>query len=207
MGGFDYVLNVCGDHNFNDETCGEGSAVCERHRQSELATQVLGQTASTTWGWVDEQDGVYGQGSRLVMAMTGSACRSDNNSTKATGEIDFVCSTKEFVALRHAEGSTPAPVEDCNVGFSFYTAQACGAPRYECFNGTKCVMTTDYPGKHATFEGCRASCGDKPPAYDCVFSAANGFQCIEDLAGNFTNFGDCEDSCSLKAVGVERRSF
>merc|ERR550514_294940 len=207
--GFDYVIQVCRDLHYADDTCTEGSGVCERHRQSELTTQVFGYTASTTLAWDDAQDGIYGQGSKLILAMSGAPCWSDNT-TAAKVEIDFVCSQKEFVALKHAEGSTRAPVEDCSVAFTFYTAQACGSPRYDCFDGAKCGASLsetgvlDFSGEFATFEGCRASCGDKPPSYDCAFSAANGFQCIEDPFGNFTSFGDCEASCSLKAARVVR---
>ena len=199
--GYDYVINVCRGLNYNDDTCHGGSSVCERHRSSDRTTEVFGYTSSTKLRWADAPEGVYGVGSHVVMEMTGGQCWSDpTNTTDAKVEIKFVCSAKEFLALDINEGRTHDP-QKCTVGFTFYSSQACGAERYECFNGTKCVTSADNTGKYGRFEGCRADCGEVPQ-YACVHSAAEGHQCIESLEGNHADFASCQTSCAAKAVRV-----
>ena len=199
--GYDYVINVCRGLNYNDDACHEGSSVCERHRSAELATQVFGYTGSTKLRWSDVTEGVYGAGSHVVMEMTGGKCWSDpTNATNAKVEIKFVCSAKEFLTLDVHEGVTHDP-QNCTVGFTFYSAAACGTQRWQCFNGTKCVTSAENTGKYGSFESCRADCGEIPQ-YACVHSDAEGFQCVESLDGNHTDFASCQTSCSAKVAGV-----
>eukprot|EP00035_Acanthoeca_spectabilis_P019743 m.429521 g.429521 ORF g.429521 m.429521 type:complete len:204 (+) comp17019_c0_seq1:582-1193(+) len=149
--GYEYVANICGNLNYNDETCIEGSSVCQRHKKTAASTDVYGYIASIKLAWNDP-DAVYTYNSSIVMDMTGTACGATSNTTEAKTTIVFVCSNKEFLML---QSETP---KTCSVSFLFFTAQACGSPRYTCSNGVKCITTDDYSGEFGTYDACAASC-------------------------------------------------
>jgi len=189
---FDYVINICGQLSYQDDTCHAGSAVCERHRRSDLATTVLGYLGSTALAW-HHPDGAYTRNSSVRLAMTGEKCKANNNLTDASTVIHFMCSNKEFLVL---QSEKPAA---CQLELLFFTAQACGTPRYTCFNGTKCVESNDNFGKYATYDSCVAECGVQPPRYSCIEDKAYGFQCAEDRQGRFGSFDGCTNACSAAA--------
>jgi hypothetical protein len=89
------------------------------------------------------------------MEMSGSACGATGNRTAASSTVVFACSNREFLMLESEQ------LEVCKASFIFFTAQACGSPRYTCFNGTKCVESQAYSGAYGTYESCAAECTDK----------------------------------------------
>lgn len=191
--GFDYVLNVCSNLNYQDDTCHEGSSICQRHKKSSMSTDVFGYTGSISLGWEDP-DGIYTYNSSIVMRMTGTACGMTNNETESETTVNFICSNREFLML---EKENP---ETCKVSLLFFTAQACGAPRYSCFNGTKCVESPS--GEFGEYETCSASCGvSNAERYACV-EGLSGFQCTQKPDGPFTDFGTCTTDCAK--VGERR---
>jgi hypothetical protein len=183
---FDYVVNVCSNLNWNDDVCVEGSSVCQRHRKTDLATDVFGYSSSISLGWEDP-NGNYTSNSTVVMQMSGTACSATKNTTEAAATFVFVCSSKEFLMLESED------LDKCTATFVFFTAQACGTPRYSCFNGTKCVESDNYTGEHATFDECAANCG--ATKYACVEGDA-GMQCVEKPDGPFDDEASCTLSCT-----------
>mmetsp|Transcript_10669 Transcript_10669/g.27427 ORF Transcript_10669/g.27427 Transcript_10669/m.27427 type:complete len:216 (+) Transcript_10669:176-823(+) len=149
--GYEYVLNVCGGLTFADDTCIEGSSVCQRHKKTAEATDVYGYQGSIALEWDDPQ-GSYSINSTLVMTMQGTACSATANTTAARTAIFFVCSNKEFLML---ESEVP---DKCAANFLFFTPAACGSPRYTCYNGSKCVTTEDNSGEFGSFDTCATSC-------------------------------------------------
>jgi len=192
--GFDYVINVCKSLNYNDDACHEGSAVCQRHRSADAASEVYGYTGSTTLSWSDEVEGTYGEGSKVVMRMTGASCWT-NNSSIAETTIEFVCSKKEFLTVSKED------YNGCSLSLTFYTQLACGSPRFSCYNGTKCVAgsSSDFSDKFGTYEGCRAECGAQP-LYACITDQEYGFQCVEAAAGNYTSYAQCSNNCTEQST-------
>lgn len=89
------------------------------------------------------------------MEMTGSACAATGNRTAAASTIVFACSNKEWLMLESEQ------LDQCKASFIFFTAQACGSPRYTCFNGTKCVESQVYSGEYGTYDKCAAECSAK----------------------------------------------
>jgi hypothetical protein len=196
---FDFVINVCSDLNYQDDTCHEGSSVCQRHKKTEAATDVYGYTGSIKMSW-DDPDGKYTANSTVVMKMTGTACSATSNTTESETTVVFVCSNKEFLML---ESENP---DKCTASFLFFTAQACGTPRYTCFNGTKCIEATNTTASEfSTYDKCAASCGVAPTKYACVEDADVGFQCVEKPDGDFTDFAECNTDCATSHKNKSER--
>jgi hypothetical protein len=149
--GYEYVVNVCNNLNYADDTCIEGSSVCQRHKKTAQSTDVFGYTGSIKMSWSDP-DTVYSYNSTISMEMSGTACSATSNTTEASTTIVFVCSNKEFLMLESENTKT------CAVQFLFFTAQACGAPRYTCSDGVKCIVTEDNSGEFGTYDSCATSC-------------------------------------------------
>lgn len=191
--GYEYVINVCGDLNFQDETCHKGSSVCERHKRSDLATSVLAYSGSTSLKWVDTT-GNYSKGdSYIEMTMAGGTCRANDNLTDAHTTVEFICSNKEFLMLQSED------IPMCRVSFVFYSTVACGTPRYSCFNGTTCLTSdnsNDY-GKYPTLDACNSECAVPQPKYTCMKDNEFGYQCVEGINGDYSNFS----ACSMKCIG------
>jgi hypothetical protein len=50
---YDYVLNICGNLNYDDDTCVSGSSVCQRHKHTQISTDVYGFENSIKLSWDD----------------------------------------------------------------------------------------------------------------------------------------------------------
>ena len=52
-GRYDYVLNVCNNLNYYDDTCVSGSSLCQRHKHTQISTDVYGFANSIKLSWDD----------------------------------------------------------------------------------------------------------------------------------------------------------
>ena len=50
---YDYVLNICDNLNYDDDTCVTGSSVCQRHKHTQISTDVYGFVSSMKLTWDD----------------------------------------------------------------------------------------------------------------------------------------------------------